>query len=65
MESAQTVHEEFFRGYKDGWQSVSDSGPPPPSRISAPYRFLIEGKPYYESGYIKGRADAAEQMPNA
>jgi len=65
VESAQTIHEDYFRGCADGWRPVSGSGEPPPPLIVVPMQFLMDGKTYYESGYAKGRADAAEMITHA
>jgi len=59
MESAQANTDAYIKGYKDDWQSVPRSGPPPeiPGFVSP--HFLLQGKSPYESGYERGRAAAA------
>ena len=64
MDNSQANSDAYIKGYKDGWQSVPRSGPPPQVPGFVAPQFLLEGKSHYESGYERGRT-AAGGSPQA
>jgi hypothetical protein len=61
MDSTEDNSDAYVKGFKDGWQSIPGSGPPPQISSFVSPHFLIEGKSHYESGYQRGRAAATQK----
>lgn len=64
MDAQKKAKGGYGEGYKDGWASVPNAGPPPPVIDHLPIYFLPPDKTLYEYGYEKGRAEA-QAAPNS